>query len=203
MKTDHRSKVGPGELYELIGAHQFCVMIKLGLRDHHRLLDLGCGSLRGGKYFINYLGKGNYTGIEPDIDLVAAGVEHELTGEVLALKRPTFHYWDDFLWAERLEGMYGLKFDFVLAQSILTHAGRGLVDQIAEDAYLSLVPGGVFAATFFTSMSDSNAEGWLGNGVAGYTEAYMKSVMTGVGFDSAEIRNLGHPVGQIWVIAIK
>lgn len=199
----HRSAVGPGEYYELIGAHQFCVMIKLGLRDHHRLLDFGCGSLRGGKYFINYLRKWNYVGIEPSVELVRAGIQHELTGGAIDVKRPRFFHWDDFFWADRLDDLLENKFDYVLAQSILTHTGRDLVAQIAEEAHRSLTPDGVFAATFFSSLSNSTAEGWLGNSVAGYTEQYMKAVMIEVGFASVDTRNLGHPVGQMWLIGKK
>lgn len=195
----HRSAVGPGELYELIGAHQFCVMVKFGLRDHHRLLDLGCGSLRGGKYLINYLQRGRYTGIEPNVDLIRAGIKEELTTEVFELKRPTIYYWDDFLWASKVIQDY----DYVLAQSILTHTGSDLLEQIAEEAYLSLAPDGVFVATFFSSLSNSTAKGWLGNSAAGYTEEYMQRVMAGVGFNHVDIRNLGHPVGQTWLAASK
>ena len=203
MNKDYRAAVGPGDLYELIGAHQFCVMVKFGLRDHHRLLDFGCGSLRGGKYFINYLRKWNYVGIEPSVELVRAGIQQELTGGVMGLKLPRFFHWDDFFWADKLDDLLELKFDYVLAQSILTHTGSDLVTQIAEEAHKSLVHDGVFAATFFTSLSNSNAKGWLGNSVAGYTEDYMKAVMTEVGFVNVDIRNLGHPVGQTWMIASK
>ncbi|MGH7086029.1 MAG: hypothetical protein ACREFN_13675, partial [Acetobacteraceae bacterium] len=40
--------VGPPDEYDLMGATQFRLLTALGLRDHHRLLDFGCGSLRAG-----------------------------------------------------------------------------------------------------------------------------------------------------------
>ena len=46
--TEHyTSFVGPPDQYDLMGATQFRLLTTLGLRDTHRVLDFGCGSLRG------------------------------------------------------------------------------------------------------------------------------------------------------------
>jgi hypothetical protein len=47
--------VGPPDQYDLMGATQFRLLTTLGLRDYHRLLDFGCGSLRVGRLLISYL----------------------------------------------------------------------------------------------------------------------------------------------------
>ncbi len=39
--------VGPADQYDLMSATQFRLLTTLGLRSFHRLLDFGCGSLRG------------------------------------------------------------------------------------------------------------------------------------------------------------
>src|SRR5439155_1611617 len=44
----YRAYVGPPEDYDLIAAMTFNLLTTLGLRQHHSLLDFGCGSLRIG-----------------------------------------------------------------------------------------------------------------------------------------------------------
>ena len=56
---DYREYVGTSERYDIGGAIQFNLLTTLGLREHHRLLDVGCGSLRAGRLFIPYLLKGS------------------------------------------------------------------------------------------------------------------------------------------------
>ena len=62
----YRAFVGPTYRYDLIGAQQFALLYLLGLRETHRLLDFGCGSLRLGRMAIPYLLEGHYFGIEPE-----------------------------------------------------------------------------------------------------------------------------------------
>lgn len=55
QKRTYRGYVGPEAQYDLMGATQFRLLCTLGLREHHTLLDFGCGSLRAGRLFIPYL----------------------------------------------------------------------------------------------------------------------------------------------------
>ena len=63
----YRAYVGPPEKYDLLGALQFQVLTNLGLREYHKLLEVGCGSLRVGRLLVPYLIDGNYYAIEPKI----------------------------------------------------------------------------------------------------------------------------------------
>jgi cyclopropane fatty-acyl-phospholipid synthase-like methyltransferase len=47
--------------------------VKEGLKPEHYLLDIGCGSLRGGVHFIAYLEPRHYFGIDKDEQLLEAG----------------------------------------------------------------------------------------------------------------------------------
>ncbi|MBK5117071.1 MAG: hypothetical protein JJE23_09160 [Thermoleophilia bacterium] len=47
-----RGYVGPPEYFDLITAMSFGLLTVLGLRERHRLLDIGCGSLRVGRVLI-------------------------------------------------------------------------------------------------------------------------------------------------------
>src|SRR3954453_12915254 len=72
----HR-EVGGGE-WETIGRLQFEFLQREGLEPRHHLLDVGCGSLRGGVHFVRYLDPQHYFGIDMNESLLTAGYEIEL-----------------------------------------------------------------------------------------------------------------------------
>ena len=112
---DYRGFVGPIEQYDVIGAAQFALLYALGLRQHHRLLDVGCGSLRAGRMLITYLEPGNYFGAEPNTWLINEAVKNQVGGDMLDIKRPTFRATNRFEWS-------GLgQFDFVLVHGVATN----------------------------------------------------------------------------------
>jgi len=136
---EYRAYVGPPADYDLLGGLQFSILFLAGLREEHRILDVGCGSLRAGRLLIPYLQPGNYYGVEPRADLVQDGIESELGGDIVRVKRPVFSTNDRFAFAE-----FGVRFDYVLAQSILSHtypdlaqvALAGMADALADDGLL-------------------------------------------------------------------
>ena len=196
--TWHRAKVGPAEYFDVIGAQQFCVMVSLGLREHHRLLDVGCGCLRGGRFFIPYLGPDCYYGVEPDRELLDAGIEHELGDFWPRRKWPVFWHFDDF----RLSRIPGL-FNYVLAQSILTHAGCNLVPVIFDEAFKVLADGGAFAATWFDGLGDATMDGWHSGLRVVYTASTMARWALAAGFSRLDVLDVRHPMGQTWFVARK
>ena len=62
--TDVKAAIDPkmaiGGLWESMATHQFEFMVKQGMTKNNTLLDIGCGSLRGGLRFIQYLDSGKY-----------------------------------------------------------------------------------------------------------------------------------------------
>ena len=119
----YRAYVGPPADYDLIAAMTFNLLTTLGLRQHHSLLDVGCGSLRIGRLLIPYLNRGKYFGIEPAEWLVAEGIKQELGETVVQTKRPTFFFTDSPETVVRAK----VSFDFALAQSIFSHCGLDLI----------------------------------------------------------------------------
>src|SRR5947209_8507870 len=81
--------VGSPENYDLMGASQFRLLTTLGLRDHHKLLDFGCGSLRVGRLLLPYLLAGNYYGIEPNAWLIEDAITNEVGDDQIRLKKPS------------------------------------------------------------------------------------------------------------------
>jgi len=122
LSDNYRQAVGPEDMYDLISAHQFCVLVNEGLREWHKMLDIGCGSLRGGRLFIPYLQPGNYYGIEPNKDLVRDGIALEIGNDMYRVKSPTFYYSDkfDFSTHKWCNTSSTIMFDFILAQSIFS-----------------------------------------------------------------------------------
>src|SRR6185436_21166804 len=89
----HRELVGG--LWEEVGALQFAYLKGRGLLPSHRLLDIGCGALRGGLHFIRYLDTGNYYGMDVNASLIEAG-RRELDEANLADRTPHLLVTDGF-----------------------------------------------------------------------------------------------------------
>ena len=85
-KLGHREYVGG--LWDEMGQLQFDFLLAQGLMPSDVLLDIGCGSLRGGIHFIRYLEPGNYLGVEKEAELLRRGVEVELGTETFRTRRP-------------------------------------------------------------------------------------------------------------------
>jgi SAM-dependent methyltransferase len=139
----HRRAVG-GK-WDEIGQLQFDFLVGEGLRPEHYLLDVGCGSLRGGVHFVKHLEPGHYFGIDQSAELLAAG-ESELERAGVTGKHPTLVAGSDFA-----VGDLGQSFDFVLAQSVFTHLPFNRIVRCVAEVDRVLQPGGRFFATFFAS----------------------------------------------------
>jgi cyclopropane fatty-acyl-phospholipid synthase-like methyltransferase len=83
--TRRAALVGSPELWERQRRFQFEFLTSRGLAPEHRLLDIGCGTLRGGIPLIEYLQTGHYAGVEARAsvleearkELAEAGLEHK------------------------------------------------------------------------------------------------------------------------------
>lgn len=141
---DHyRAFVGPPARYDLIGASQFALLFMLGMREHHRLLDFGCGSLRLGRLAIPYLRADRYFGVEPEAWLVEEGFRRELGQDAATVKRPRFDYNRDC----RVD-VFGETFDFIIAQSVFSHTGEAMAREALRQMAPSLAPGGLIVANW-------------------------------------------------------
>ncbi len=113
----HRDVIGG--LWEELGQLQLDFIIREGLKPHHKLLDIGCGSLRGGIHYIRYLDVGNYVGMDPHISLLDAGYEIELACCGLKERMPR----ENLICTDDFDPPFpDSAFDFAVAQSVFTHA---------------------------------------------------------------------------------
>lgn len=118
LRVEDNPRSAVGGLWDEIGQFQFDFIVQMGLKPYHKMLDIGCGTLRGGRYFIEYLDSNNYTGIDISRKAISFA-EHFVVQERLSEKSPrlivnekkTF----DFL------EFPGEIFNYILAQSVFTH----------------------------------------------------------------------------------
>lgn len=146
----HREIIGG--MWDAVGALQLDFLKAQGLAPHHRLLDVGCGSLRGGVHFIDWLEPGNYFGIDISEALLDAGYERELgpLGLQPKLPRGNLRTTGDFD-----ATLFGVTFDMAIAQSVFTHLPLNLIALCLEQTVRIMKPGGVFYATFFRAPDDA------------------------------------------------
>lgn len=161
--------VGYAAQYDFMGATQFRLLTTLGLRAHHSLLDVGCGSLRPGRLFIPYLDKGHYCGIEPNTWLIEEAINNQLGKDLIELKAPRFDHNIDFK-----TDVFSQQFDFILAQSIFSHTGSALLCAALRNFKDSLTPDGLIVVTFVEASEDSTESGWVYPGCCTYHRSTIK-----------------------------
>ncbi len=192
----YRAYVGPTDRFDFMSASQFALLFQLGLRENHRVLDFGCGSLRLGRLLIPYLNRGGYCGLDPNAWLIADGIAHELGAAAIDLKMPSFSHSDTFQ-----ADVFGCRFDFLMAQSIVSHTGPDLVRKLLVSIPRALNPDGLF---LFSYVRDENAtvepeDGWHYPGCVGYSRKWFEEELAKVGLVSRALPWF-HPA-QTWHMA--
>jgi len=199
----YKYRVGPPEMYETLGLHQFELLKACGLRPNHSLLDIGCGSLRAGKFFIPYLDKGNYAGVEPNREILEEGIRHNLDQGTIEEKNPTFSNDDQFTLTS-----FNRRFDFILAHSILTHAARHQIEKCFAEAQQVVTATSLFFANYNKGKSDYSGANWISpgghhdggfHGAITYTSVCISSLARQACFECAEL-NVVHPTDSSWIV---
>jgi SAM-dependent methyltransferase len=195
----HRSMVGGA--WEEIGRLQFDFLVQQGLSSSHRLLDVGCGALRGGIHFIRYLDPGHYHGVDMNASLIKAAREVELPAAGLEVRHPHLLVDPSFDFAR-----FGTTFHMALAQSVFTHLPVNSIERCLVNMAAVLSAGGRFYATFFEAPTPHHLAPLRHQGYAELTYSdrdpyhYHPCLFSFLVSDlPLEVRNLGdwgHPRGQ-------
>jgi hypothetical protein len=175
----YRAYVGPPDDYDLVAAMTFGLLTTLGLRQHHALLDIGCGSLRIGRLLIPYLNRGGYTGLEPNEWLVRDGIAREVGEDQVRIKSPHFEY------AATASDLVkqGRQYQYAVAQSIFSHTGLDLLDRWLAEVGTLLGESGVLLATYLPADADSDATGWVYPGCVRFRPGTMIELAAHHGLD--------------------
>lgn len=138
----HRDAVGGR--WDEMGLWQFAFLREQGLRPQDRLLDVGCGSLRGGCHFIRYLEPGHYYGIDCNASILEGGGRIELARAGLEQR------WPHLLVNGAFEfHRFAATFRYALALSVFTHLSVNAIERCLVRIAEVLEPGGRFFATYF------------------------------------------------------
>lgn len=143
--AEHGHRAVVGGLWEQMGALQREFLIGRGLEREHRLLDVGCGSLRAGAPLAAWLAPGRYYGIDISAALIEAGYQNEIEAAGMGdrLPRANLFVTDDF------QVPFEVMFDRALATSLFTHLTLDYLTRCLERLTPVMRPGGQFYATFF------------------------------------------------------
>jgi SAM-dependent methyltransferase len=153
---------GKQERFVIAGRTLFITLLSEGLFPGSKVLDIGCGCLRGGYWLIHFLEKGCYCGIEPNREMLDAGLKILLEPGLLDLKQPRFDHDPDFNFANFKE-----KFDFLVGLSIWTHAAKSQIQVMLDGFVEHASPGGVFITTYYPATlfrKDYKGVNWIGTG---------------------------------------
>ena len=154
---------GPPQHFEIAGRLQLATLLREGIYPQSKVLDLGCGCLRGGYWLIHFLDRGRYFGIEPAAFMLQKGIQHVLEPEVLEEKKPRFDTNDRFDLS-----VFGEKFDVVLARSIWTHASKAQVQIMLDGFAANSYPDAFFLTSYLPASfwnihkRDYKADQWKG-----------------------------------------
>jgi len=116
---------GHRKVWKLKRDYQIWFLKEMGLQPDHYLLDIGCGTLRGGVPMIDLLHKGHYYGIDAR-ELALDEARKELAECGLEYKAPIL-----VLASDLLSVHFDQKFNFIWAFSVLPH----MEDDILRDAF--------------------------------------------------------------------
>jgi hypothetical protein len=114
------------------------MLAALGLREHHYVLELGCGPLGLGRLLIPYLLPCRYFGLESQQSLLEEGVRWELGHDLMERRKPLFLVRPDFVLEE-----FGVQFDYIMAAEILAQSGEAQVAECLRMAAGKLAPDGL------------------------------------------------------------
>ena len=146
------SLVGPANMWKMKRDFQIKFLKSMNLQPENYLLDIGCGTLRGGIPVISYLDKGHYFGI--DIRETALDeARNELHDSGLENRIPTL-----LLSKDISQLKIDQKFNFIWAFSVLFHLNDQILNHTLDFVSKHLSDNGVFYAN--VSIGNSQEGQW-------------------------------------------
>jgi SAM-dependent methyltransferase len=126
------------------GEMQFRYLVGHGLASTDRLLEIGCGNLRAGRFFIDYLEPGNYHGIDISPEILVSA-QRVLAADQLQDKVPRLTYTADLTF-EFLPAGY---FNVIHANSVFTHCPIEIIEECFAHVGRIMAPDAFFDFTFY------------------------------------------------------
>ncbi len=181
------SQVGAPELWKMKRDFQIGFLKKERLKPEDSLLDIGCGTLRGGIPIIEYLETGHYYGIEARSETLEEG-RKELVEAGLEHKSPVLVSSPDIL-KVNIEK----RFEFIWSFSTLIHMTDSILSDTIKFVGAHLLETGVFYAN--VNIGTSAERTWQGFPVVWRPIAFYQEACAAHGLaleDMGTLRDLGH-----------
>ena len=195
MRVDKDPHQAIGGLWEEMGTLQFDFLVQHGLRPGHTLLDIGCGTLRGGQHFIQYLNPCNYTGI----DISPKAIEYGLTlvrQGGLQEKKPVLMVNKDLTFGS----FQNQTFDYILAQSVFSH----LLPEHIQECFNNIGRIMGTRSAFFFTYNDAGAFEQTGVKDFRYPFSFFENIATKCNVSLEDMSSAyPHPHDQRMVRAVK
>jgi cyclopropane fatty-acyl-phospholipid synthase-like methyltransferase len=189
--SNRHALVGSPALWQMKRSFQFEFLSSRGLRTEHRLLDIGCGTLRGGIPLIDYLETGHYIGVEARAEALEEA-HKELKGAGLEHKRPLLIHASD-------PGQVKLEapVDVAWAFAVLFHMPDEVLDACLGLVSRSLTEGGELYANVKLGDRHDGAQ-WREFPIVRRPRDFYQSLAATHGLSMSELgtlHSIGHQTG--------
>jgi len=184
--------VGPAHQWQMKRRFQIEFLQSQGLKPGHRLIDIGCGTLRGGIPLIKLLDKGHYTGIEVRADVLELGRD-ELREAGLEHKQPNLVHTTGLSTLN-----LGFRADFIWAFAVLIHMDDDALNGCLSFVSKHLAPDGRFFGNVNTGETEQAGQ-WQGFPVVRRPLSWYEDVAGRFGLvpkDIGSLLDLGHDDGR-------
>lgn len=108
------------------GVAQLEILKEEGFKKSSTVLEIGCGALVASVPIIEYVSKGNYTGIDPNAWLWEASLKNKAVKELVEKKAATLGANADFTTGTKD------KFDYIISHSVVTHCSDANLIEFAQ-----------------------------------------------------------------------
>jgi len=186
-KERRHSLVGPAHLWKMKRDFQIKFLKDMNLNPDHYLLEIGCGTLRGGIPLIDYLQDGHYFGIEIRAEALDEG-RKELREAGLERKNPTL-----LLSPDISELTLDMKFDYIWAFSVLIHMHDEILNDTLGFVRSHLSHEGIFYAN--VRYGEKKEGNWQGFPVVTRSFDFYDQACAMNGLEVSDLgplKNLGH-----------
>jgi cyclopropane fatty-acyl-phospholipid synthase-like methyltransferase len=190
-KERRHQLVGPHYLWKMKRDFQISFLKSTGLLPHHYLLDLGCGTLRGGIPIISYLEAGHYYGIEVRPETLQEA-RKELHEAGLEDKNPDLILSSDFS-----SLTINQQFETIWAFSLLMHLSDQILDSMLSFSSKHLSPNGHLYAN--VNIANREEGSWQGFPVVSRSFDFYRQICARNKLsltDLGQLKDLGHNSGH-------
>lgn len=201
---------GLRKFWNPVGRLQYRFLRSEGLKSSHKLLDVGCGTFRGGRFIIEFLKRGNYYGLDEKRSAIAWGKRHAL--KKLMGKKP--HLFTLEMGSKLVDLAQVLKFtgfDYVWMHAFLDHIGPTKVESVLYSVGKVLADDGCIYATSFIVPGGKRLARWGKQKVETYsyqdpwhyTMAFLEGAAVNAGLYIDGCPEYAHPLGLTMLRLVK